>query len=231
MPNDQATPVVRATKRGKSAFSPGRSVGRFLSALLFGGVAYALVPPAGVPWWVRASLGWDIAALALVTLAWVTILSSDSAETRRRAGQDDPGRRVVFIVALVSSIFSLFCGTVVVRHVKMFTGTAQIAWTVIALAAVALSWLVTHTVYTLRYAHLYYRSGGVHGLQFPGTEPPADIDFAYFAFTIGMTFQVSDVAVCSSKCRRAVLLHGLISFVFNTTIIALALNLIYGLMS
>ena len=101
----------------------------------------------------------------------------------------------------------------------------------LTLASIALSWTMTHTAYTLRYAHLYYRSGGRHGLQFPGDEAPADIDFAYFAFTVGMCFQVSDVTVSTTACRRAVLLHATLAFVYNTMILALALNLVFGLMS
>lgn len=97
--------------------------------------------------------------------------------------------------------------------------------------AVVLSWVVTHTMFTLRYAHLYYGDGEVGGLDFPGVEPPVDDDFAYFAFTIGMCFQVSDVVISSSRIRREALLHALLSFVYNTVILALSLNLVFSLSS
>jgi len=99
-----------------------------------------------------------------------------------------------------------------------------------SVATVGLSWLVTHTAFTLRYAHLYYRGGPADegGLEFPGDDKPDDFDFAYFAFTIGMCFQVSDVAVTDRHIRRTALLHSLMSFAYNTVIIALVLNLVMG---
>ena len=83
--------------------------------------------------------------------------------------------------------------------------------------------------YTVRYAHLYYRDDGdLGGLGFPGTEMPCLLDFAYYAFTIGMCFQVSDVTVTQHRMRQATLGHALLSFVFNTLVLALALNLLFG---
>jgi uncharacterized membrane protein len=103
-------------------------------------------------------------------------------------------------------------------------------WVVIALVSVALSWLLTHTAYTFHYAHLYYNPNRDGGLIFPGTTAPCDMDFAYFAFTLGMAFQVSDVQVEAPDIRRTTLGHALISFVFNTTILALALNVMFALL-
>jgi uncharacterized membrane protein len=211
--------------------SPRYAVGRFLIASACAAIAFGLLAPTDKAWWVRAVVGWDVGALTLVTLAWSVILRADCAETKRRAGMDDPGRHLVFGIALTSSVFSLFAAGFVLKQVKSFPGAEQTTWTLLTLAAIALSWVMTHTAYTLRYAHLYYRGGGAHGLQFPGTEPPADIDFAYFSFTVGMCFQVSDVVVTTTNCRRAVLLHSVLSFVYNTMILALALNLVFGLMT
>jgi uncharacterized membrane protein len=98
-----------------------------------------------------------------------------------------------------------------------------------------LSWMILHTIFTVRYAHLYYsnhkseegRFSG--GLDFPSEDEPDFIDFAYFSFTLGMTFQVSDVAISSRKIRRIVLLHSLLSFGFNATIVAMSVNIIAGL--
>ncbi len=97
------------------------------------------------------------------------------------------------------------------------------------LTSVALAWGLTQTAFTLRYAHLYYRENdGVGGVSFPGQDQPTYFDFAYFAFTIGMCFQTSDVCVTSPTIRRTVLLHAIISFVYNTAIIAFVLNLVFG---
>jgi uncharacterized membrane protein len=102
-----------------------------------------------------------------------------------------------------------------------------------SLIAVISAWFLTHTAFTLRYAHLYYRDDeeGVGGLSLPGDAAPAYLDFAYFAFTIGMCFQVSDVQVTSPQIRRTVLLHATMSFAYNTVIVAFVLNLIFNLAS
>jgi uncharacterized membrane protein len=204
--------------------------GRLTLSVLVGALATALTPETA-RWQVRAMVGWDAGALLLLTLAWIIIGRASPAETRRRAALEDPGRRLVFGIAVVSSLFSLFAAVGVMKHLRSDPPAHPEVWTGLALAAVALSWTVTHTAFTLRYAHLYYRGRiACGGLQFPGTETPCDLDFAYFAFTIGMCFQVSDVVVQSARIRRAVLLHAVVSFVYNTTILALSLTLVTTLL-
>ena len=200
-------------------------------------ITFAWLTPSRIEWPVRAIAGWDAASLALLALAWRIILRADARETRRRAGEDDPGHYPVFIIAVVASLVSLFAATFVLRKVMAFPGADAATWTALTLAAVALSWAVTHTAYTLTYAHLHYQTSSKHGkdsdgaLQFCGAEAPSDIDFAYFAFTIGMCFQVSDVVVKTTGMRRTVLVHAVLSFFYNTAILALALNLVFNLMS
>lgn len=215
----------------RSVLSLRRASGRLVLAIGIGVAASLPFLAHPVEWWVRAVIGWDAASLALVALLWAIILRSDPDDTRRRAGANDPGRNMVFAFAVASSLFSLFAAAVVLRKVKTFPAAEEATWTMLALAAVALSWTLTHTLYTLRYAHLYYRRNKPGGLVFPGEDAPSDIDFAYFAFTIGMCFQVSDVVVDCTRVRRAVLFHAVISFLYNTTILALALNLVFGMMS
>ena len=225
------SPPEGRTRRKRSVLSPHRSAGRLLFATVAAVIAVALVTPTSHAWWERMVVGWDAGAFVLVTLAWGVFLQADSAATKKRAGSDDPGRHLVFAIALASSAFSLFAAAVVLRHVRALPEDKQLIWTLLTVASIALSWVLTHTAYTLRYAHLYYGGGGPHGLEFPGGEAPADIDFAYFSFTVGMCFQVSDVVVTSTRCRRAVLLHSVLSWVYSTTILALALNLVLGLMT
>jgi uncharacterized membrane protein len=200
-----------------------------LISVILGTVA-VLVTPVHTQWHIRAVIGWDVGALTLSLLAWRIIFRSGPKTTALHAAPEDPGGTAVFFLALVSSVFSLFAATFVLREVHKLPAPASTVWTVLSLLAVALSWILTHTAYTLRYAHLYYRRGGSGGLEFPGGRQPADFDFAYFAFTLGMCFQVSDVTISASHIRRAALLHALISFVYNTTILALALNLAFGLL-
>jgi uncharacterized membrane protein len=182
-------------------------------------------------WAVRALAGWNAFSLVLLVLAWWVIGKADPVETQRRAGAEDPGRTAVWVIVLVSSTISLFAATIVLRQAKRLDPEASGALAILCLSAVAASWLLTHTAFTLRYARLYYRDDaeGVGGLEFPGPRSPDDFDFAYFAFTIGMCFQVSDVTVSSYVIRRTVLVHAIISFAYNTTILALALNLVFGL--
>jgi uncharacterized membrane protein len=230
---NQATPQPRAPW----LFSPSRAAGRLLISTVLGVIAFAWLTPSWIDWPVRAIAGWDAASFALLGFAWRIILRADANATRRHAAADDPGRHTVFAIALVASLISLFAATVVFRKVKAFPGAEEATWTVLLLAAIALSWAVTHTAFTLMYAHLHYRGSKEDGkdseigLQFCGTAEPSDIDFAYFAFTIGMCFQVSDVVVTATQMRRVVLFHAMLSFVYNTAILALALNVVFGLMS
>jgi uncharacterized membrane protein len=210
----------------KNIIDPRSASGRLILSLGVGALATFLAPPE-VGWHARAMVGWDASALLFAVLAWVMIARATPTETRKRAALEDPGRRFVFVIALTSSVFSLFAAIGVLHKMRTLPATHLPIWTALAVAAVVLSWVVTHTAFTLRYAHLYYRrSGPTLCLRFEGTKAPCDLDFAYFAFTIGMCFQVSDVVITSSRVRRAVLLHSLMSFAYNTTLLALALNLI-----
>ena len=207
--------------------SPKRATGRLLLSLLVGVVAILLT--LGAPGWpLRVLVGWDALAIALLGLSWQMFWSADARETELRAGDEDPGRYAVFVIAVLCSLVGLFASVLVLRLLR---GHAHEKFGIIlALLSVALSWLVTHTAYALRYAHLYYRGELDGGLLFPGTSAPSDMDFAYYSFTLGMCFQVSDVQITSAEIRRVSLGHALISFLFNTTIVALALNVFFQLL-
>jgi uncharacterized membrane protein len=209
---------------------------RLVLSVIAGVAAFLLLTPHAIDWRLRALAGWDAASFTLAALAWIIILRADAAETRRRAGVDDPGQKTVFFMAVASSLVSLIAAGLGLRWVKSMPAQDEAIWTAIAFGAVVLSWILTHTSFTLRYAHLYYRqqrgrAPGQECVEFPGTDRPADIDFAYLAFTIGMCFQTSDVVVKTSAMRREVLLHAMLSFVYNTAIVALALNVVISLLS
>jgi uncharacterized membrane protein len=208
--------------------SPHRATGRFFLSLIVGAVA-VLATPGGTPWTLRAMVGWDATAFTLLGQSWHILRSSDPRTTELRAGDQDPGGRAVFVIAVLSSLFSLFAATMVLRMMR--GQSCGNFWVVLALVSVALSWVVTHTAYTFRYAHLFYTGTQNGGLEFPGNQTPCDMDFAYYAFTLGMCFQVSDVQCSDSGIRRATLGHALVSFVFNTTIVALSLNVMFQLLS
>jgi uncharacterized membrane protein len=193
------------------------------------GVAASLIATylgAGLP----LLIGWNAGGAALLLLAWLLIASADEKITELRAGEEDPGRTLVYVIVLLASSVSLVAALQLTRHVASMPA-AEAAWAeVLCLVTVALAWALTHTSFTLRYAHLYYRDDGegVGGVEFPGTKTPTYFDFAYFAFTIGMCFQTSDVCISATPFRRAVLLHAVISFGYNTAIIAFVLNLVFG---
>jgi uncharacterized membrane protein len=170
--------------------SPQRATGRLVIALAVGALAM-LATPGSPAWQLRSMVGWDATALALLGQSWQILLRSDARTTELRAGDEDPGGFAVFVIAVLSSLFSLFAATLVLRLMR--GESCANFWVVLALVSVALSWLVTHTAYTFRYAHLYYTGKINGGLAFPGGETPCDMDFAYYAFTLGMCFQVSDV--------------------------------------
>jgi uncharacterized membrane protein len=207
---------------------PRRARARLTIALVAGAVTALAIPGRfGLP--MRIVAGWNAGALAMGLLAWWLILRASPEETRRRAAADDPGRHVVWVIVILASGFSLFATTVVLREARLRAPEARDLFVALCVAAVAGAWMLTHTAYTLRYAHLYYRDDdGEGGLCFPGECVPDYADFAYFAFTIGMCFQVSDVAITSGAIRRAVLGQGLLSFAYNTAILATALNLVLG---
>jgi uncharacterized membrane protein len=201
-----------------------------LVAAILAGATVTLAIPARFGVHLRAVAGWNAAALTMGVLSWWLILHAGTAETRRRAASDDPGRRLAWLIVIFASGFSLFANAILLRDARTLAPDARRAFAALCVSAVALAWMLTHTAYTLRYAHLYYRDDGEGegGLIFPADAHPAYVDFAYFAFTIGMCFQVSDVAISSRPIRRAVLGQSLLSFAYNTAILATALNLVLG---
>ncbi|HEX2671143.1 MAG TPA: DUF1345 domain-containing protein [Polyangiaceae bacterium] len=221
-------------RRGIAPYTAGRRL--LISAGV--GIAVGSVMGFGVPsvgWAIHLLSGWDAAGVSLLVLAWWRIWHENSAETRRHAAAEDPGRRLVWLLVLVASTVSLFAAGFVMRRARGIApnDTAFCLLLALCLTAVVSAWALTHTAYSLRYAHLYYRDDddGEGGLEFPGKIDPDGFDFAYFAFTLGMCFQVSDVCITSRSIRRAVLAHALLSFLFNTVILGLALNLMLGFLS
>jgi uncharacterized membrane protein len=212
-------------------FIPDRAHSRLLVALALG--LAALLASWGEAASVRALLGWNAFAVTLLAFSWLAIWTSDAAETHRRAAVDDPGRRLVWVVATLASAISLFAAVVVLRQAHRLAPDRAVLWVALCLFAVATAWLLTHTVWALHYAHLYYRDDheGVGGLDFPGKRPPDAFDFAYFSFTMGICFQTSDVSIVGRQLRRSALFHAVLSFAYNTAIIALALNVAFGFLS
>ncbi|WP_241702124.1 DUF1345 domain-containing protein [Leifsonia shinshuensis] len=171
--------------------------------------------------------GWAMACLVYVVWVWSAIWRMGAADTKSHATLEDPGRRTVDLVLIIAALASVIAVVWVLVDARSLKGGAQIGVALLAIVSVALSWLLVHTLYTLRYARIYYRRDG--GVDFNQDDPPRYSDFAYLAFTLGMTFQVSDTNITSSYLRRTILGHTLLSYVFGTVIVAATVNLVAGL--
>jgi len=188
----------------------------------------AMVPLVG--WELAALIGWDIAGSLFLYVTWRLIIGADAAETERVATLEDETRRMSALIiggASVASLVAVVFNLVEAADADGFDRVSSVAG---ALTTVVVSWLVLHTLYTLRYADLHYREG--RGVDFAGSadgERPDYRDFAYLSFTIGMCYQVSDQALRTRGLRRTVLLHSLLSYVFGVVIIASGINVIAGL--
>src|ERR1700722_4032805 len=206
-----------------------RALVRVAISLVAGAAAYLAVS-SRIPMRASGLVGWDTFGLVLLALSWSGISSADARDTRERAGADDPGRTLVYVIVVLTSSASLLGATLLLRDPPALPFGPPGAAAALCLVTVALARTMTHVAFPFRYAHLYYREDaeGVGGIDFPGGQPPAYFDFAYFAFTIGMCFQVSDACVSSHQVRRAVLLHAIISFAYNSTILAFVLSLVFG---
>ena len=186
---------------------------------------------------IRFIAAWNAFALTSVLLAWTRIAFSNARASERSAKLQDSSRTAVFIFVIAAALGSLFAVAALLASAKDLAGHRTLEHVLLAGSTVVASWFLIHTVFTLRYAHYFYRHcTGEHGhpdgsgLLFPEEKHPDFLDFAYFSFVIGMCCQVSDVQVTSRRIRRTVLLHGMLSFVFNTVILALSLNLASGLL-
>jgi uncharacterized membrane protein len=179
-------------------------------------------------------LSWNAFALTAILLAWLRIIFADAKTAVLTAKLQDTGRTTIFSFVLIGACASLFAVEFLLSTAKGTPGTTVAQHVGLAALTVICSWFLIHTVFTMHYAYAYYGNvdpemPGKHGggLNFPGDEQEdiEFLDFAYFSFVIGMTFQVSDVAITSKRIRRLSLVHALLSFLFNTVILALTINL------
>ena len=181
-------------------------------------------------------IAWNAFALTSMILAWVVICTQDPYEVRRSARLQDASATVLFVLVISAATASLLAVGLVLGSAKNLPPTALAAHVALAVISVVVSWALVHTIFTLRYAHFYFwdarkveRHAISGGLIFPGKCGPDFLDFAYFSFVIGMTCQVSDVQIAAPKMRRLALIHGVISFAFNTAILAMVVNIVAGL--
>jgi uncharacterized membrane protein len=173
-------------------------------------------------------IGWDTVALVFGVWVWSTVWRLDAETTARYARREDPSSQLADAVLLAAAIASLIAVALVLVGAGKSGGLAKDLQAALALISVFVSWALIHTVFTLKYARLYY-AGHSGGINFNQTADPDYGDFAYMAFTIGMTFQVSDTDIGSRQIRRTALRHAWLAFPLGVVIIATTINAVAGL--
>lgn len=191
-----------------------------------GVVVFAAVGVSGA-WPVAAIVGWAASCITYTAWVWIVVGRMDAAATASHATREDPARSSSDLLVVVASAASLVAVGFVLALAKQSGGEARGLLAGLAVASVVLSWLLVHTLYALRYASLYY-AGPDGGIDFNQTELPRYLDFAYLAFTLGMTYQVSDTNLRTSELRGTALRHALLSYLFGSVILATTINLVAG---
>jgi uncharacterized membrane protein len=203
---------------------------RLGTALVIAAAAF-LLQPDSIAWHTRAVASWDLGAFAYLGLAWALIAQANAKATRDHALSQDQSGYVIFLFVVGAACASIVAiGFVVgtIRDLSFWPRAWHLALTVAALLS---SWLLIQTVFAFHYAHRYYtgphvKAGTNASLLFPGGREPDYIDFAYYSLVVGMTSQVSDVAISSRSMRRLTMVHGVLAFLFNIAVLALSINII-----
>ena len=200
---------------------------RIIVGTAAGAIAAGVAAVIGGTWSVAVLLGWDTLTLIFLVWVWRTILTRDAQATERLAVAEDDSRAAADAVILGASLVSIGAIVFTLAQAAKASGTDAVLLAVLAVISIVLGWAAIQTTFTLMYARLYYGSPK-GGIDFEDGEPDYR-DFAYTAFTIGMTYQVSDTQISQKRLRRIVVRHALLSFVFGTTIIAVAINAVANL--
>jgi uncharacterized membrane protein len=199
---------------------------RVLISIAIGALVTGLVASMGA-WQYAPLAGWDITCVVFLAWVWIGIHDRDAEATASLALREDPGRAIADGLLLIASLAALGAVAVLLVEAGNSSGTGVAIKASFAVISVILSWAVVHSIFALRYARMFYQSGG--GVDFNNAEPPTYSDFGYLAFTIGMTYQVSDTTFKSIDFRKLALRHALLSYLFGTVIVASAINLLAGL--
>ena len=204
-----------------------------VSAVL--GVLVYLVLPAAIGESARLLAAFDLAAVGFLGAIWIMMARASPAVMRRRARTEDESRHVVLSLSAAVAVAILLSIAFELHGIREQPPAAADAHVALATVTILLAWLFMNTMFALHYAHFFYADAGdvanveAGGLAFPGGQPPDYWDFLYFSFTIGMTFQVSDVQIEGHRLRRTALAHGVLAFFFNVVVLALTINIIAGL--
>ena len=179
-------------------------------------------------------IAWDVFAFSYCVTSWIVFFTRSIGQIKQKATKEDGSKTFVIGITLLASFASMIMVLMLMLS-DAANAESRLLYSLTAVFGMMLSWAMVHTTLAFHYAHIYYDDDetgtrkNAEGLEFPGEKNPDYLDFAYFSFVIGMTFQVSDVQITNKILRRLVLLHGLLSFLLNTFVVALTINLIAGL--
>lgn len=180
----------------------------------------------------RALIAWDVGTGLYLLLAWTMMCRGNVDSVRAKAKYQDDGAVVILILTVLAALASVAAILLDLIGIKSHPAHIQTMRLALVAATLLCSWCFVHTEFALHYAHEFYSAGShskAPGLDFPGNPTPDYMDFLYFSFVIGTTSQTADVTIESSPMRRLALVHGVIAFFFNTTLLALMVNVAAGL--
>lgn len=210
---------------GRNLFQELNPVQRSIIGLIAAILAFFLLHN-GLNILIRLLLSWSSFAIVYIISCWVVAAHTSVEQIKNIADKEDGSKVFVFLMILLACVAS-FCA---VFFIVVSQKEKNMLLLIATMAGMLISWFLVHTVFLFHYASLYYKSSKIKKpLEFPGDEDPDYLDFAYFSFVMGCTFQVSDVTITDKKLRRFALFHGLLSFLLNTFVIALSINIISGL--
>ncbi len=219
---DDDLPVRRQPRPGRAL----RQISVAAAAGLVVGVLVAVPTPVDIPYAVL--LGWDVAAVVYLVWVWHACWRLDAEGTAEAAVREDPTQAVADLVLLGAAVVSLVAVIYTIAEAGRSSGPGEALRVALGVGSIVCSWFVVHTLFTMAYAREYF-SAEDGGIDFNTGRPPVWSDFAYLAFTIGMTFQVSDTDLKTPVLRRIALRHMLVSYLFGAVIIAVTINLVAGL--
>jgi len=196
------------------------------------GLSSLLLLPTTMAGPTRALVAWDMGVGLYLGLAWTMMVRGSVEKMRWRARRQDDGALAVLTLTVVAAVASIAAIILELIGIKSYSPDVQTLHIALAVVTIVCSWCLVHTAFALHYAHEFYDGEGTPGracLQFPGNAQPDYVDFLYFSFVIGTTSQTADVSIASGTMRRFALVHGVIAFFFNTTLLALTVNIAAGL--
>lgn len=214
------------TRHLAGSAAAGRQVAISSAVGILAGVAVALPTPVDAPY--AAMTAWVVTLVIYLSWVWIASWRLDPESTAAAAVREDPTRRLSDLLLLVVAVLSLGAVGYAIGDASKANGLEQVGKVGVAILTIVLSWFLVHTIFTMKYAQEYYRNKD-GGISFNMNRDPVWSDFAYVAFTIGMTFQVSDTDLETSALRRLALRHMLLSYLFGAVIIAVTINLVVGL--